>query len=294
MKISIYLQTIIGFFLFPAIFIKRLLWDFYNAPRREIEASIFGSLGQVLAEDPVLTLKEFNGKFFLDSRSDIFRRIVTKGYYEPILAKKVSELIDKEKDFIDVGANVGFFTIFAAQEIRGKVLAIEPTVSALNRLEKNIALNNVGSKVIVYEGVASDSEGEVTVKTIPGKEEYSSVGVMLHPSIVGEEYMQITVCANTLDNIVELNNIIPGFIKIDVEGAEHLVLKGASNILREHRPIILAELSDFLLKKNGSSSLEVISFIESFGYEVIDPLRPGIVPGVKGFGDILCIPKKSL
>ena len=58
------------------------------------------------------------------------------------------------------------------------------------------------------------------------------------------------------------------------------------------RPVILSELSDYLLKKNGSSSIEVINFVKSLGYIVVDAETPEIRPEIKEFTNILCIPKE--
>ena len=248
-------------------------------------------LPEALITPPVLTIKEFEGIFALDSHSDLFKRLLVEGVYEPQLVKQSLHYLDTDKDALDIGANIGLFSVLFAKHLRGrKVLAIEPTQRARRWLRENLAHNHVQDRVIVFEGAASDRQGQTTIRTIPGKEEYSSLGVMEHPAITGEPCSEEKISTDTVDHLVEQHGLTPGFMKVDVEGAEHLVFSGAQQVLKQHRPIILSELSDFLLVRNGSSAAQVIGLIESCGYDIIDPMHPNQAPGRSEFGDILCVP----
>jgi hypothetical protein len=97
--------------------------------------------------------------------------------------------------------------------------------------------------------------------------------------------------ASTIDELVGLHTLRPALIKIDVEGAEYLVFKGARETLRAHRPVILSELADELLAGFGSTSRDVIRLLEAEGYEVMDAIDPTRKPGERRHGDILCIPR---
>ncbi|MDB2499866.1 FkbM family methyltransferase, partial [bacterium] len=123
------------------------------------------------------------------------------------------------------------------------------------------------------------------------KEEFSSIGKMDHPSISNESFVEIETLSATLDSLVSKHKLIPGFIKVDVEGAEHLVFQGAQSVLREHRPIIFSEVSDYLLKRNGSSAKEVMESISQNNYKIIDPFNPHVRPENQDFTDILCLPE---
>jgi len=287
-----YKYSFVRIVLYPVVFVRRyILKSIQN-----IKMSVVDNLGKLLCEDPLLNIEGFNGDFVIDKHSHIFKRLVLEGEYEPKLIKYCEMLIDKDRDVIDVGANVGFFTVLFAKSINEnqKVLSIEPTSRALKRLRKNIAINKIHDKVILFEGVASNVKGNVEIKTIPGKEEYSSLGSMSHNAITDEEYVLEDVKSLTIDSLVDINEIDPGFIKIDVEGAEHLVFEGAKNVIKKYRPIILSELSDFLLKKNGASSTEVINLIRQFNYTIIDPMHPSASLDTNILGDILCIPNEKI
>lgn len=264
-----------------------------RAMRREQSEVYFKNLSSFLADDPRIKVSEFDGVFTLSSRSDLFRRLVQYGQYEPEMATCCKKLINPQRDIIDVGANVGFYSVFFAKMLgkSQRVLAIEPTPNALKHLKLNLNDNKIAHKVVIFEGVALDTNCLIDVKYIEDREEYSSVGVMNHPSIKGAALKTISTPAKTVDEMVDLHALHPGFVKIDVEGMEHKVFAGMKRTMQVHRPTILAELSDPLLKKNGSSSAQVIASIKCLGYRVDDAIFPQFPAGTRPFGDIICTPE---
>jgi hypothetical protein len=105
------------------------------------------------------------------------------------------------------------------------------------------------------------------------------------------------VSGETLDNLVRINGLNPSLVKIDVEGAEGLVLSGADLVLTNNRPIILSELDDRLLKELNWDSQKVISLLESYQYKIFDA-HNGIEIKTSTFkppfiGEIICLPFES-
>jgi len=276
--------------------LRRALWPAVLLRRRWMQRKsqrVPDRLVELLAEDPILNVAEFEGIFALSPGSHLFRRIIENGEYEPILTRKCLELLDPQRDVIDVGANIGFYTVLLAKHlVRGRVLAVEPTRNALGRLRRNIALNAVDSKIHVFEGVVSNRPEWLEIKTVNGLEEYSSLGVMDHPSIAGAQLVAERVEARTLDQLVADHGFDCGLVKVDVEGVEHNVFEGGLHTLAQQRPVVVSELSNYLLCKNGSSALEVVRFFEALDYVVVDPLHPGEKPGFREFGDIVCLPRE--
>lgn len=282
-------NALVGMLLSP---VQRLRACAYRK-RRAVKREVLGNLKSVLVSDPQVAIEEFQGIFSIDRRSDLFERIIIEGHYEPALVRYCKQYLVSSRDVLDIGANVGFFTIMFAKNIHDrKVLAVEPTASALVHLWRNIALNQVEDRVVVFEGAVANKTGKITMQVVPGKEEYSSIGVMEHPSIVKEQCVSVEVNSSTIDDLVERFNLEPGFMKVDVEGGEHLVLSGAKKVLSTYRPIILSELSDFLLTKNGTSSMDVINLLRRYDYDVLDPMDPKASVGWKAFGDVICFPKE--
>ncbi len=266
-----------------------------NQRRRKSAQVYFANLSRLLAQDPCIKVAEFRGEFYLDARSAIFRRIVEEGFYEPELTALCVEHCNPNLDVLDIGANIGFHAVLFGGLLREKgssrVLSVEPTQNAFDRLQKNLVLNQVSDKVITIKGAISDKSGEIVIQTVEGMEEFSSVGNLVHPTVTNEQVNRETVRTYTVDALVAENQLKPGFMKIDVEGAEGQVLGGARQTLAEHRPVILAELSDPLLQQSGSSSKAVLDLLRTYDYRITDPLRPDSTPGDRPYGDILCIPR---
>ncbi len=220
----------------------------------------------------VVTLENISGEYEIDSRSDILKRILIGKEYEPEVSDLILKNINPNKDAINIGANIGLYSNLLAQKLNfnNKVLAIEPTPGAFKMLKNNVLRNNNENKIITFNGIATDKEGDYEINTVRGKEEYSSVGQLVHTSIKNEKAINIKVKGNTIDNLVELHKMNPGLIVIDVEGAELNVLKGAIETIKEFHPIIISELDDKLLLEQNSNSKEVIEFLETLNYKVMD------------------------
>lgn len=255
--------------------------------------TIVKRLGDVIVDDVVLTLPEFLGQFAMSAKSDLFRRVAIDGVYESEMTKLVRRYLVPTRDFIDIGANVGFYSVMAARLLdTGRVLAVEPNQEAHSRLLQNLERNGVTNKVIVFQGLASNQLGEATLYHIPGMEEYSSMGKIIHSSVRDKSAVTSSAPTSTVDSLVAEHELNPGFIKIDVEGAEMLVLAGSIETLKRHRPIVLSELSPALLGPMGSSAEAIISLFESLRYTVTDANDPKLRPGTRDYGDILCVPEE--
>ena len=248
-------------------------------------------LAAMAREDIILDVKEFDGRFKLGPSSHLLHRLLVQGFYEPELAAWARANLDRNRDVIDVGANVGFFTVLLGQQlVDRRVLAIEPSTSALSRLQWNITANKLDDRVLVFHGLAARESGVAELKVFEGMEEYSCAGVAAHTTIESLTPKLEQVQKSTVDALVTEYGLIPGFIKIDVEGFEMEVLSGAEATLEMHRPLIMSELSDSLLRKNGSSAQEVIALLRKHRYFVLDPLYEYLPPGQRDYADLVAIP----
>jgi len=143
---------------------------------------------------------------------------------------------------LDIGANIGNHTVFFAKVLGASVVSVEPSPRAITFLRTNIDLNGITDRVKVIECAAGERSGRISlVESLP-----TNIGA----THVAENYVNcrnhITVELRTVDEIVnELNKDEPcniSLIKIDVEGFEQKVLSGATNVIREHLPLILVEI----------------------------------------------------
>jgi len=254
---------------YPLILIKR------HSRKRiiKIKQDIYEeSLGIIKDGVALVDVKDFSGTFQLGYRSEIFKRLFLYKRYEYESTEIVRKYVQPEKDVLDVGANIGLFSVLFSNLINdeNKVLALEPNPTALKHLYKNIEGNNWINKVVVYEGVATNKKDSFHMNVIDGLEEYSSLGEIIHPKVAEKVSKRIKVNGNTIDNLVKDFNLNPGFMKIDAEGAEFEILRGAIDTITQFKPIILSEMSDRLLKAQGASSIRVLKLLEELNYNVLD------------------------
>lgn len=263
------------------------------SPKHRERERLMRMLSRMYAEDPVLSVPDFRGAFQLAPQSRLLYRLMVHGSYEQDLVRLIESNIDIDRDIVDVGANIGFFsTLFAKLAPQRRVLAIEPTPGAGRRLAANLKRNGVDGQVIQFEGVVSNTRGQMQMSVIDGQEEFSSLGSITHPSAVGATTRTIDVPSETVDSLVGIHQLDVGYMKIDTEGAECLVLRGATETLRSQRPIIVSELSDHLLREKGSSGQEVIELLRDLDYHVSDPFSANHQPGARPYGDILAVPSE--
>jgi FkbM family methyltransferase len=228
-------------------------------------------LGPVSRGSLVVQLEEFEGEFEIDIRSHILKMILKEKTYEPGLTMLVRQNINPNMDVIDVGANIGLYTILCSRLIsqNQRVLAIEPAPEAIEYLSKNIANNNC-SNIIVYQGMAVEKPQSRQISIIPGMSEYSSAGRISHKAVNGRRSTLVTVPGETIDTLVERYSLVPGFIKMDIEGGEYSALVGASATLQKYKPVILLEVSNDFLDAQGSSSQDIEMLLLKNNYRVLN------------------------
>jgi FkbM family methyltransferase len=168
--------------------------------------------------------------------------------------------------FFDVGANVGLFTVSAAKKIGGKgVFAFEPCSSTNGLLKQNIQLNHLADVNIAQIALGESIGDGVLQVNARGKDGLNTLGKASHPEskVVGLENVRIT----TVDVFMKDHNIPRvDVMKVDIEGAELMMFRGARDLLeREDAPLILYE-SGFLTKGFGYHPVEILWLLDSCGY----------------------------
>jgi len=242
--------------------------------------------------DVIVRLEEFDAEFYLPATSRLFQRAAKYGHYEPEWAAMFLSHVEAGSHVIDVGANVGFYAVAAAKK-GARVLAIEPTTGAFERLQKNVVHNRVADRVLAFNGLASDANAMAEMHVVEGLEEYSSMAPIYAPYIEGHQAQVTRVESRTIDSLVVEHGLSPRVIKVDVEGAEMQVFRGAAETLAAHRPVVMSELSDKLLARFGNSGDEVVSLFRERGYDVLSADGAPLVDRGDSFGEILCIPRSS-
>lgn len=136
--------------------------------------------------------------------------------------------------FVDIGANIGSYTILASAHVGAKTFSFEPVPSTFSHLTNNIFINQVSDRVSAFNIALGSQQGSVNFT--------SSFDTVNHVANQ-DETNTIKVPIQTLDDILN-NKIMPILIKIDVEGFETEVIKGASKTLSQnHLKAIIIELN---------------------------------------------------
>ncbi|KAL5183557.1 hypothetical protein HKD37_17G047425 [Glycine soja] len=170
--------------------------------------------------------------------------------------------------FVDVGANVGMAS-FAASAMGFRVLAFEPVFENLQRICEGVYFNRVADLVTIFEAAASDRVGNITVHKLVGRLDNSAIsatGAKL--AFKSNEEIAFKVRTVPLDEVISKSERVL-LLKIDVQGWEYHVLKGASKLLSRkgsQAPYLIYEEDERLLQASNSSAKEIRDFLHSVGY----------------------------
>ena len=194
------------------------------------------------------------------------------GVYERATARRLRELVPPGATVIDIGANVGAHTLPLAIAVgsTGRVVAVEPTAAAFSRLVQNVASNPELEPRIVPVRAALGAPGGALAASYYSAWPLQPAGSR-HPVHLGQPQAATEARFFTLDDLVA-SLALPGVavIKIDVDGAELAVLRGATGVFERHRPTVVFEVCPYLLTEPANSAVELLAFFTSRGYELLD------------------------
>jgi len=220
-------------------------------------------------------------KFDLDLSQGIDFAIYLGNIYERHTRAALRKLVSAGDLVLDIGANIGAHTLHLAQLVgpNGRVLAFEPTDYALHKLRRNLELNpQLASRVTAYHCFLTASDADQVPPAI-----YSSWPLAqepgLHAKHFGREMKTNAAQARSLDSIqAELAGQNVRLVKLDVDGFECEVLRGATSLLRYVRPIFVMEVAPYVLKERGSSLEEFLSFFVQNGYSLYEERTQARLP----------------
>lgn len=175
------------------------------------------------------------------------------GRYDWESISEIHRLLDKNKCFIDVGANIGFYVVSVGAHIRGlraagKAIAFEPFSRNYQRLVENIGINDLSEYCLSFAYGLSDSstETEITLREdfIHGSE--TGNAAIATNKDFDKGFARTTIKLERLDDVWSaepFRSLSIDVIKIDIEGHEDFFLRGAKDTIFQHRPTILMEVN---------------------------------------------------
>ena len=215
----------------------------------------------------------------LELGTDYVARSIFYGHdWEPEETNLLRSVTPVGGTFIDVGANIGYFTLLASRWVgpSGRVYAFEPVSVTYARLRRNLALNPTDNVTAVNEGASSS----------PGTAAIALEDDAGHSHLLAGEAKanrQETITLTTVDAFVASRGLTRvDVLKIDVEGADFEVLRGAEATLRRFRPVVLMEVE--LIPRFGATVESVTRFLDGIDYD-------GELRRHRSATDLLCRPR---
>lgn len=246
---------------------------------------------------PVCVPWHLGTHLLLSLDNDLSSQVFIAGCVDPNEFAFLERFLQPGMTFIDVGANEGIYSIFAARRVgpSGTVWAFEPSRRELERLRRNAEYNRLDARI--FAAGLSDSERvadlfiaeelHAWLNTL-GKIPYEGVG------IARTEHVQLV----RLDDVVSENFLSHiDFIKVDVEGAELHALRGAVRTLRRYRPLLMFEVVRPQLAGQGVSPEELVEFVRQQGYTLyqFDPATglPALAKPLEYSMNMIAVPEEA-
>ncbi len=245
---------------------------------QEVEVS-FESAGRTLA----LTLRLDAGE---TSEGPMLQALAAGEFYEPEVSYFITNVLQQGDTFIDVGGHVGYFSMLAAHAVgaEGHVYTFEPEPRNASHIREHIALNGVAN-VELFEEAVGDVEGEAELHVNAdntgghalwdvGEHPYNARSRVHHEVKPVRRGTLGQLLAKTAGQRVRL-------VKIDAEGSELRILKGAMLLLMARKvPYVICEINEFALQQMGATGQGMRAFMQACGYHCyrMIPESPFLIP----------------
>jgi FkbM family methyltransferase len=199
-----------------------------------------------------------------DLRDHVQKQIYFFGCYEPIENYLLSQLVKEDSIVLDVGANIGFYSLTLSNAIKsGQVYSFEAVPDTYKKLSTNIENSSKNDQVTAFNLGAWNKKEEVTF-SLPDSD---NIGAFTAGSVSGESTRTCQATMTTLDSFVEENKLSKvDFIKMDIEGAELNALKGAHELLEKFKPTILLEVCRETCERFEYTVNDLWDLLSQYGY----------------------------
>lgn len=207
----------------------------------------------------------------------------------------LSERLKPGDVFFDVGAHHGWISMWSLPVVgdAGAVYSFEPSPVNLSILEWHRTNNDFSQWTIVPKAVSDeDSQEEQFFLIDSGDSPMNSLtsGIPGSSQMEGRDVRKVSIQTITLDTFCNESRARPNLVKIDVEGAELLVLRGAEKLLSESCPVIILAVHPYWLPP-GQSSQQIVEFMQSHNYTVFNSKGESVTS--LRHGEYLCLTPSS-
>lgn len=198
----------------------------------------------------------------LDLGQFVDRTIYCTGGWEPLETRVIAAALKSGDTFVDVGANIGFFSLLAHRLVgpEGRVHAVEATPATADLLDANIA-RNAADTICVHRCAAGDHDAAVTM-------------IVHDAGNIGSNHLSFGGAGPSIP-LRRLDKLLAGetirLIKLDIEGAEAMALRGAGALLDgDTAPALLFEFSPDMLRGMGDDPAALLRYLEAREYMIYE------------------------
>lgn len=224
--------------------------------RTYLNSGEFKARNLLSSQMPENIIQKHNGRFevFADPDDPVIGAPILDNCYEPEVTRAVESLLAPGDTFLDVGANIGYFSLLASSIVgeHGQVFAIEPNDMNVKLLESSIRSNAMENVTVIQVG-ASETIGTLMLHSNVGNGTTSAVGRR-------DLFSSRTVAGIPIDSLLSDRRKPISLIKIDVEGFEYRALRGSEKLLEKDRPAIVFEFS-----AGGIDGIDGVGFLRWLG-----------------------------
>jgi FkbM family methyltransferase len=220
--------------------------------------------------------------------------------YEAGVVRQLRQVLKPGMTLFDVGASFGMITLEGATIVGsgGKVYAFEPMAATALALRDHLAMNRLADRVEVVEAVVDESPGEVEFwEPVSTSSQTTNMMASISPDWVrqrsasgGTAERRTQRPATSIDEFSTRSGVIPDVIKIDVEGAEGRVLRGAAQFLRRRKGSLLLEIHPAALASLQDSESSVMSLLSTSGWACKELDRKLDAHGNTSTRNLICVP----
>lgn len=213
-------------------------------------------------------------KYEIDLSEGIDLSLFLFGSFQKHVSQNKYLSLPQDAVIFDVGANTGIMSLqFAKLVPLGKIYSFEPTFYAFSKLEKNLELNPELAKriVAIQSFVSSSTSEEPNIKAYASWKVGGTAEGVKHQVHRGTEKSTKGIKAVCLDDFCEQNKIKRlDFIKIDTDGHEFEVLKGAKKVISKFGPIVIFEIGIYVMKEKNIDFSDYLNYFDSLGYSLFN------------------------
>lgn len=241
------------------------------ARRVEDLAKLASQFGVYMGDGTILVQTSGGLRFYVYADDQIMTpKLIGNRVWEPTVTRYMLQLLRPERDFIDVGANIGYFTCLIASRIGvsggGRVFAIEPNPRALELLKRNVSINWSMAPIEIVECAAARQSGDIAFyaprRLIANASMYASA-----QAGGDDDVDEVRVEAARLDDLI-LDKDRVGLMKVDVEGGEFDALSGAEQLLRANRDIdIVMEWSTSQMRNSPGKMAGLVDYLRGLDFK---------------------------